>query len=97
MALYAGETTRIKSTGLDFDGTSLTNLNVNIASVVIKNKLDSTTVATANMAWDTTHAYWYYDWDTTSVDSGAYRAKVTFTGAGFSTWEYIDIRLKANP
>lgn len=42
--------------------------------------------------------WWEFLWNTTAVDSGSYRAKVTLTGTtGGKNFEYLRIRLKADP
>jgi hypothetical protein len=50
-----------------------------------------------DMTYDDDLEYWYYDWDTSGQDAGAYKARVTYLGATFETWEFKDFRLRVNP
>jgi hypothetical protein len=99
MALYVGETTRIKSTAEDFDANPITGTMSVSVKVTIWRKSDSSIVKQdETMTWDSTHKYWYYDWDTnaaTPIAAGAYIAQVVYTGLGYVTWEYSTIRFKA--
>jgi hypothetical protein len=98
MALYVGETTRIKSEGTDFDGEPLTDTNVTSATLTVVLKSDlSVVVDEEDMTYDDDLEYWYYDWDTSGQDAGAYKARVTYLGATFETWEFKDFRLRVNP
>lgn len=101
MTLYVGETTRIRSTANDFDDNPLTDADVTSVKLDVTRKSDSAVIlSNITMTWDSTHEYWYYDWVTntaTPIAAGAYRAKVTYFGLNFETWEFKDLRFKANP
>lgn len=99
MGLFVGETTRIKSTANDFDDNPITDQDASSVKVTIWRKSDNVVIKTdENLTWDSTHEYWYYDWDTntaTPIAAGAYVAQVTYTGVNYVTWEYKTIRFKA--
>lgn len=98
MTLYVGETTRLKSVGTDFDGEPLTDSNVTSATLTVVLKSDLTEVVSEeDMTWDEDLAYWYFDWDTSGQEAGAYKARVKYLGATFETWEFKDFRLRVNP
>lgn len=97
MTLYAGEEFRITATGSDFDGTVLTEDNVSEVSVTI---FDSALeeIIDAPMSWEPDELLWYYMWDTTGLDPGSYRYRVTFTGLDLkSSWEWKRVRFARNP
>lgn len=101
MALYAGETTRIRSSAQDFEENDLTNVEVLSATVTIWRKSDDTMVlAPTTMDFDSDGNFWYYDWSTggaTPIESGTYLAKIRLIGATFDSWEYKRFKLQANP
>ena len=97
MALYAGETVRVKSEITDFNGVAITPDDVTEATITIYDTAGDVVIDAAPLTYDTTYTYWYYDWDTVVGTEGAYRAKVRFVGAAYDTWEYITVRLRRNP
>lgn len=97
MTLYAGEEFRITATATDFDLTSLTDDSVNSVSIQIFNA-DAEEIVDTVMVWDEDEGMWVYLWDTTGLDAGGYRYKITVTGAdGKSSWEWKRARLSRNP
>ena len=99
MALYAGETVRIRLEATDYDGTTpLTDADVD-AFVTIWDRDGSTVLVDAAMTWapdDPEGPAWHHDWDTPAT-AGSYRAKLA-VGAGTRTsWEFKTIRLRPNP
>jgi hypothetical protein len=96
MPLFVGETVRVKTSAKDYDERALTDEEVTAAKISIYDSDNTVVVDDADMAYDATSLFWYYDWDTTSADPGAYRAKCTLTGIAFTSWEYATIRLRAD-
>lgn len=98
MTLYAGEEFRITATGTDFDGTPLTDENVNAATVQIYDGLGVVVEPETALTWDPDEELWEYLWDTTNLPAGGYRYRVTFEGSdGKSSWEWRRARLARNP
>lgn len=98
MTLYAGEEFRITASGTDFDGTPLTDDNVNDATVQIYDATGDIVQVETSLTWDSDEELWEYLWDTTGLAAGGYRYRVTFVGSdGKSSWEWRRIRLARNP
>ena len=92
MTLYAGERVVITHTAT-YQGTELTN-----ADVTVYISIDDPTSASpssvlhaSSMDWDAVDERWEYEWDTTGIEAGTYRAKVMIDN---DNWEYINIKLK---
>ncbi len=97
MTLYVGEAVRIRSSAVGYDDGVLTPTEITTASIEIKNSEGTVVQATTAMTYDTSIEAWYYDWNTASVAAGSYKAKVVLAGGFYNNWEYVTIRLKANP
>lgn len=95
--IYAGETIRIKSSAKGLNGVSLTNLDVTSVKVTLFDSSGTQILPPTSMSYDSVNVQFYYDWNTAAVAAGAYKAKVTYEGVGFSSWEYLSVRLKPNP
>ena len=97
MTLYAGELFRIRADGADFDGTELTEDNVQAVTIRIYNAAKQL-IAEDDMTWDVDELIWVYLWDTATLVTGSYRYQVIFTGMdGKPSWEWKRIRLAKNP
>lgn len=98
MALYVGETVRVKSSGTNLDESSpLTDTDVESVEVTIYDSAGDVVVGPESLTYDSTDVEWYYDWDTEGEAAGSYRAKVIYHGVTFIGWEFIRIRLRSNP
>jgi hypothetical protein len=96
MTIYAGETIRVATTAVDFDSsTPIVDSDVVSATIEIFDGQDL--LVNESLLWNPDLSEWYYDWDTTGVDPGSYRARLKLSGAEWHTWEYVTVRFKANP
>lgn len=98
--MYAGETVEITSAITDFDGvTVVDNTVVASCSVEIVDSANNVVQATTNMVHSAPRSLWYFNWNTTSLEVGTYRAKVVATGVDPTqvNINYLTIRLKAQP
>jgi hypothetical protein len=97
MTLYAGELTKIVHTATK-DGEALLPGDVTGVSIILYDSTLEEVVGSSTMTWDSVKLRWQYLWDTSDMDAGTYRAKVTITGVdGGSVWEFKRIRLARNP
>lgn len=97
MTLYAGEVFRITAEGADFDGTELTEANVNGVAVRIYNSAKEEIVDT-DMDWDADEGIWVYLWNTALLPAGSYRYQIIFEGVdGNLSWEWKRVRINKNP
>ncbi len=94
MTLYAGERVTITHTAT-YQGVPLTNAEVTVyISIVDPTAASPSEVLHATaMDWDVTEEQWEYEWDTTDLEAGTYRAKVMIDN---DNWEYVNIKLKAD-
>lgn len=104
MANYAGETFRITVVSSDFDGQSLIPDDIDAMYVTITTAAGSLVVDETEMTWSAEEELWFYIWDTTNgatpspLSAGTYRVKCRLLDLdGHSSWEYKNVRLKANP
>ena len=96
MTLYAGETVRLSTKATKYDGTTpLTPDDIDSAWVVVFDADNVVVLDSTELAWDAASQEWFYDWPTDS--SGTYRAKFRLVGIGIDAWEYLRVRLKADP
>lgn len=99
MTIYAGETVQIKVTARDFDQlTVLSDDNLISVNITIFDVEGEETLAQTAMTYDEDEAGWVYNWATTSVDAGTYRAKIEATGVSSEySLEFQRIRLNRRP
>lgn len=97
MTTYVGETLLLSHTAT-FDGTALDDTNTESVEIAIYNTDYTETVqAAVAMIWNGTDERWEYWWDTTGLDAGTYRCRVTVTTTDGENWEYFKLALKADP
>lgn len=100
MAIYAGETIRIKVTATDYDGEAITGEAATPPTGTVElYDADGAQYLAEDLAWESTKTYWFYDWDTVTGDVGTYKIRARFIGVGdvYDTWEYGRIQVKTNP
>ena len=97
MAIYSGETIRIRTSATDFEGLTLTNDDVTAAEITFYDQAGDPVHGPAVMQYDSGNVRWFYDWNTTGMSGGQYRIKVRLTGLLFDSWEYARVRLSDNP
>ena len=99
MTLYAGERVVITHTAT-YQAVALTNADVTVyISIDDPTSASPSSVLHASSAredaeamdWDAVDERWEYEWDTTGIEAGTYRAKVMIDD---DNWEYINIKLK---
>jgi hypothetical protein len=59
--------------------------------------IDDPVLPEQTMTWDDDYFDWMYEWDTTEVDAGTYKAKIVLTVDGKPSIEYKRIRVKRDP
>jgi hypothetical protein len=101
LTLYAGETTQIRISAIDFDQlTALTDADVTSVFVTIFNSDGDEVLAETEIDYDVGEGAWIYNWDTTGRDPGGYRAKIEAYGTGATppySLEFKRIRLNRRP
>lgn len=98
MTKYAGEEQRIWTSATTPEGEALTDEHVVGVTVSVYDGLGSLIVDEGEMTYDSEVGQWEYLWDTTGLDPGGYRFKVSYEGLnGKKTWEWKRARLTANP
>lgn len=97
MALYAGEVMRVSTNATGLDGQPLTPTDVSGVSLKVLDGGGNVVLSEQAMAWDVGSSKWFYDWNTTAVDPGTYRGKVTVHTSNGDSWEYVLILLMRPP
>ena len=92
MAIYDGETSRIKVTVTDFNDEPVTSAQVVSATVSLYDTLSNYAFQDEDLTWDATEQYWYYDWQ--NALPGSWTSVATFTGASFEVFDYGRVRVK---
>lgn len=100
MALYDGETARVKVTATDFNDKPVTDTDVVSATLLLLDTAGNyvplssgaTPAGTVALTYDSNLAYWYYDWQ--NALPGTFTSIATFTGTDFEVFEYGTVRIK---
>lgn len=100
MADYVGETYRITVEAQDFNAEAVSPSDIDSMYVQIWDADDAVVVAETEMIWNSEEELWYYVWETSvaSTVPGKYKFRCRLLDLDtHSSWEYGEIRLKANP
>ena len=92
MALYDGETIRIKATVTDFDGNPVTPTEISSAVVSLYDDLNNYVFQNVALSWNSTLNYFYYDWQ--DALPGTFTSLCVFTGFGYEVFDYGSVRVK---
>ena len=77
MPYYPGDTIKIEAAANDFDGELMTGDDALVTLSILAADSDNVEADAVEMTWSASDAAYVYDWDTTDVVPGAYRAHVT--------------------
>lgn len=84
---YAGETVRIAASAQNWDGSPVTpGSGSTVEATIHYGSRGDVRIALEDqaLAWDAGRQHWYYDWQTSGFDPGAYRVEVRIVGPGES-------------
>lgn len=100
MTDYVGETYQFATSAIGFDGeTPLTDDDVTDVTIQIFDSAGTEVQAEVSMTYnnDDTDPEWTFDWDTSSESAGLFQAKIKYTGATFTSFEFQNINLLDPP
>lgn len=92
MAIYDGETVRIKATLIDFNDQPVGPTQVTSAKVSLYDSSFNYAFQNVDLTWNSVDSYWYYDWP--AALPGTWKSICTFEGPGFEAFEYGTVRVK---
>lgn len=99
MPYYAGSPVLIATTAKGFDDEVLTQADVIGLQVSVYDNTGTVQVlAPQTMTWNELKLRWQYEWDTTGIEPGTYKAQVELIGEdNLPTPDFIRIRLAKLP
>jgi len=92
MAIYDGETVRLKATVTDFNGASVDNTGVTGAKVSLYDPSGNYVFQNQDLTYNSVDGYWYFDWQ--EALPGTFTSLYVFEGSQFEVFEYGTIRVK---
>ena len=101
MAIYAGEIVHIYNEALDYKGVSFTEDDNVTVALTIWDLDDNVIVDAEPMTYGATagpedEPGWLYHWASPAGEPGSYLSAVHITGSNVDSWEYLNVRLKAD-